>query len=213
MKKFLFLTFFICTTTVFAQYDWTPAVVTLNTGEILEGEVKLIQKGYGFNVTSTSLRYRSFDKENKDNYKSRDVDNVIFTNTYVQDVDGKKVEKVSYDRYISVDTKRYNKRIFLQEVLKDKVSIYAQPVKNYKAGITSEFFPASLGEFTIVYLKKDDASARLITVLGLDGVIQEQRAADYLANCPMTLQFIKDKDGNVNAVELANYYNANCSSD
>jgi len=211
MKKALFIALLFCATTMFAQYSWTPAVVTLNTGETLEGEAKLVKKGYGFNATSTELKFKSSDGETKEKFKSRDVDNVIFTNKYTQKINGKKVKKTSYDRYLSVDTKRYDDRIFLQEILKDKVSIYAQPVKNYKKKIASDVFPASLGEFTIVYLKKDDSSARLITVLGLDGYIQEQRAADYLANCPMTLDFIKEKDGVVNAVELANYYNSNCN--
>ena len=111
---------------------------------------------------------------------------------------------------MSVDTKRYDKRIFLQEILKDKLSVYGMPVKNYKEGIKSDVFPYDSGFFTLIYIKKADASAMMITVLGLEGFIQDQRAADYLSNCPMTIEHMRSQEGSINPVELANFYNANC---
>ncbi len=211
MKRLLVLVFIISGVFAQAQYKFTKAVLTLNNGETLEGEARLIRKGHGFNTTITEVTFRTAKGEKKKSYDSKEVDHIIFTNTYTQKVDGKEMKKTSYDRYVPVETKRYGNPIFLQEVMNDKLSLYAQPVKNYKSKISTDLFPASLGEFTIVYIKRPEASAELITVLGLEGVIQEKIAVDYLYPCPMTQQYVMDQGGSINAVELANFYNENCN--
>lgn len=211
MKRLLVLVFIISGVFAQAQYKFTKAVLTLNNGETLEGEARLIRKGHGFNTTVSEVTFRTARGESRERYNAKEVDHIIFTNTYTQKVNGEKMTKTSFDRYVPVETKRYGDPIFLQEIINDKLSLYAQPVKNYKSNISSDAFPASLGEFTIVYIKRQEASAELITVLGLDGVIQEKTAADYLYPCPMTQQYIVDQEGSINAVELANFYNENCN--
>ncbi|WP_157111655.1 hypothetical protein [Nonlabens spongiae] len=211
MKKLLVFTFLIIGITANAQYKFTKAVLTLNDGKTLEGEARLIRKGYGFNSTISEVTYRAGKGAKKTKYDAKEVDHIIFTNKYMQEVDGVEMTKTSFDRYVPVDTKRYGNPIFLQEIMKDKLSLYAQPVKNYKSKISTDIFPANLGEFTIVYIKREDASAELITVLGLEGVIQEKIAVDYLYPCPLTQQYVMDQGGNINAVELTNFYNKNCN--
>lgn len=198
--------------TASAQFSWTQAIISLNDGTTMEGEARLIRKGSGFNSNSRTVQFREQKGSGKKTYDTREVKNIIFTHEYNQMIDGMLRQETSIDTYLPVDVKKYDNPVFMQEIIKDKLSLYGMPVKNYKENIQSNTFPFNVGEFTLIYIKKSDTSARQVTVLGLDGKIQDRKVADYLSDCPLMMEYIRDENGNMSAVDIVNHYNANCGS-
>jgi len=212
MKKNLFILLMFVGLTASAQFSWTKAVVSLNDGSTMEGEARLIRKGSGFNKTARTVQYRAAKGDKKETYSSREVKSIIFSHDFIQKIDGMPTEQSSVDTFLPIDVKKHDNPVFLQEVIKDDLSLYAMPVKNYKLKISSTAFPLNMGQFSIIYIKKSNTSARQVTVLGLEGKIQDRKVADYLSDCPLMLEYIKDENGNMSAVDIVNHYNANCSS-
>lgn len=194
-----------------AQYSWTEATISLHDGTTLNGEARLLKKGSGFNTTSRTVQYRADKDSEKIKYQAEDVERIIFKSSYTsQDDNGALNEITSYDTFKAVDVKKYRYVVFLQEIIEDKLSLYGFPAKNYKSRISSNDFPYNLGKFNVVYIKKEDTSARQVTVLGLEGFIQDKKVAEYLSDCPLMLEYIKSYDGSVTAVDVVTHYNKNC---
>jgi hypothetical protein len=210
MKAYIFIFLMLTGFTASAQYSWTTATVSLNDGSELVGEARLIKQGTGYNTVARTVQYREKKGAKKSKYNASEVSSIVFTNEYTLKIDGKETEESSEDVFKPVDVKKFNKLIFMQEIIDDKLSLYGMPVRNYKSRISSNQFPFNVGEFNIVYIKKANTSARQVTVRGLDGIISEERVADYLSNCPLMLEFIKSSGGDVTAVEVVNHYNENC---
>jgi hypothetical protein len=209
MKLYIFTLLTLISITANAQFNWNKAVISLNDGTTLEGEARLISQGRGFNKTSQKVRYRGESSKEK-KYDVKEVKSIIFTHEFIQEVDGMPIKKRSLDTFLPVDVKKYNGLVFMQEIVKDQLSLYGMPVKNYKSKISSDVFPMNLGEFNIIYIKKENTSARQITVLGLGGKITDKRVADYLSDCPLMLEYIRAFEGNITAVDVVNHYNNNC---
>lgn len=210
MKSYLIILSMLAGFTAHAQFSWTTAAITLNNGNELEGEARLIRQGTGFNTVSRVVQFREEKGAKKSKYDASEVSEITFTNTYTLEIDGEETQETSEDVFKPIDVKKYNKLIFMQELIEDKLSLYGMPVKKYKSKISSNEFPYNLGEFNIIYIKKENTSARQVTVRGLKGIISEERVVDYLTNCPLMMDYIKSFGGGINAVQVVQHYNENC---
>lgn len=210
MKRYFFILLLLVGVTASAQFSWTTAAISLNDGSELEGEARLIKQGTGFNTISRTVQFREKKGAKKSKYDASEVSSIVFTNEYTLKIDGKETEESSVDVFKPIDVKKFNKLIFMQEIIKDKLSLYGMPKSNYKSRISTNEFPFSVGKFSIVYIKKENTSARQVTVQGLDGIISEERVAEYLSNCPLMMDYIKSYGGHINVIQVVQHYNENC---
>ena len=103
MRSTLFIIGFLFSSLVYSQYSWTPAVVTLKNGSVLTGEAKIPQVGAAFNFGGTEkVKFRTERKSKKQKYKIQEVDNILFTVTFNERVNGERIENTAFETYVPV---------------------------------------------------------------------------------------------------------------
>jgi hypothetical protein len=222
MRSILFIVSFLFSSFVYSQYSWTPAVVTLKNGSVLSGEAKIPQVGAAFNFGGTEkVKFRTERKSKKQKYKIQEVDNILFTVTFKERVDGERIEKTEVETYVPVlirKRKRKDHLGFMQEVVVGGVSLYGRTVTQNNGGwvagsagnLAVPIYIGNWSQHNQLWVCREGKEAELINHVSLFKGFKK-RASEYFKDCPSLITKLEGRDLKKSDLkEIVEFYNANC---
>jgi hypothetical protein len=222
MRSILFIVGILFSSFVYSQYSWTPAMLTLKNGSILSGEAKIPQVGAAFNFGGTEkVRFRTERKSKKQKYKIQEVDNILFTVTFKERVNGERIEKTEVKTYVPVlisKSKRNDYLGFMQEVVVGGVSLYGRTVTqnngSFMVGtggsIAAPIYIGNWSEHNQLWVCREGEEAELINHVSLFKGFKK-RAAEYFEDCPSLTAKLEGRGLKKSDLkEIVEFYNANC---
>ncbi|MCK8480909.1 hypothetical protein [Psychroserpens algicola] len=219
MKVCTQLLIFLCFTVSYAQYTWSPATIYLNADRVLQGEA-VIKQGGGFRtLPKESLRFRAHKKDKAQKIEASDIDSIVFTVSYTEKVNKRKVKKERQATFITMYVEKDRKRLHFLEVLKTgKVQLYGQ---SFGGGGGMSFMPmgstpTSAGHIpNAPMIRFYGGHNRLFLSKGSDlaEVMYTRKAiAKFFSDCPDLVEKIKTEQLEKDDLNtIVNYYNTNCN--
>jgi hypothetical protein len=222
MKSVLIVSAILFNSLVYSQYSWTPAVVSLKNGSVLTGEAKIPQVGASFNFGGTEkLNFRTEKKAKKKKFKIQEVDHILFTVTFKERVNGKRIEKTEIETYVPVLIKKRNTSTllsFMQEVVQGKVSLYGRTVTQNSGawmpgagGVNA--IPVFIGDWSQhnqLWVCREGKEAELINHVSLFKGFKK-RASEYFGDCPSLVNKIEGRAPKKSDLkEIVEFFNSNC---
>lgn len=219
MRSVLFIIGLLFSSVVYSQYSWTPAVVTLKNGNVLTGEAEISQATETFDLSGTEeLKFRAEGKSKKQKYEIQEVANVLFTTTYIERVNGERIEKVELTTFVPVLLKKTDSKDylgFMQEVVAGGVSLYGRTVfqrnGDWRPGSNGPIFMGYWSQHNQLWVSRDGEEATVINHTSLFKDFNN-RATEYFKNCPSLVAKLKGKDLKQSEIKkIVKFYNDTCS--
>ncbi|MFT7386058.1 MAG: hypothetical protein ACI82E_000817, partial [Nonlabens sp.] len=178
--------------------------------------------GAAFNFGGTEkVRFRTERKSKKQKYKIQEVDNILFTVTFKERVNGERIEKTEVKTYVPVlirKSKRNDYLGFMQEVVVGGVSLYGRTVTqnngSFMVGtggsIAAPIYIGNWSEHNQLWVCREGEEAELINHVSLFKGFKK-RAAEYFEDCPSLTAKLEGRGLKKSDLkEIVEFYNANC---
>ncbi|SDS77614.1 hypothetical protein SAMN04489797_2393 [Winogradskyella sediminis] len=214
--------FVFCSNFMFAQYGWTEAEVFLKNDEVLKGLASIPMMYGTVNLKKEQLKFKADKKSKKSKYKPEDIDSIIFTVTYKERIDGKRVEKTRIETYIPIYLNKKQSKMGFAEILVDgELKLVGRTIMVQSGGSWTPatgapnsvpvYNPGYMGVHNQVMILRPGTTPEIFNHVSLTKSFRK-RAMEYFSDCPALQTKIETKEfKKVDLQAIVRFYNANCN--
>ena len=223
MRNIILIVSLLVSNLIYAQYGWTPAVVSLNNGKTLTGEASIPMQNSGVGSIvkhKERVKFRLKKGSKKTKYDISEVSQIVFTISFTEKVDGEKIENSRTAKYVPVINKKRKKKVkkcFMEEIVVGPISLYGRTVNAQGAigpmnqtGTNIPMYHNYWMTHNELYVQKENEEAKLINQISLFKGFKK-RASKYFGDCPAVVVQLEERElKKKDLKEIVELYNSNC---
>ncbi|MEO1033126.1 MAG: hypothetical protein AAFX55_17110 [Bacteroidota bacterium] len=217
----------------FAQYGMTKASIYFKSGEVKSGFASIPMENGDLSPINPlgkpneKVRYKATKKSKRKKFEARLIDSIVFTVTYTERIDKKRVKKTRDAKYIPVFLdKKKKKQGFAELIVDGKVKLVGRTVSytdktmihhgtSVDAGGTTITCPPEysclMQEHNDLLVVREGHKAIKINQLSLSKAFK-QRASEFFSDCSSLVSKIENKEfKKKDLIAIVEYYNSNCA--